>query len=477
MAASHPSAEDLLAEIADLRTRLEEAEDTLRAIREGEVDALVVYGPAGEQIYNLKGADYSYRILIEAINEGAGILAPDGDILYGNQQLAEILGAPLERLVGTCISDYVEAADRELMMALLEHGRQSASKGEVSLRNRYGVIVPAYLSFRSFNLEEAPGAVCLVVTDLTQQKRQEAILAEEQLSRAIFEQAEAVILVVDAEGRILRASHEAHQICRNNLLLRQFDEVLRLESFDTTGGKSGPAASKPFPISSILQGKIFQGLEVSFHPPEGREPLEMLLNAGPLRGSQGEVMGAVVTLTDITERKRAEEALKAAHIETVSEKNRLEAVMEALPVGVAILNERGGHVRSNTMFERMWGSRHPLPQEVADYSVYQAWWVDTGKPVQPEEWASARVVKQGEAVIDQIMEIQQFDGTHRFVVNSAVPILNNEGKVTECAVAILDITELQRSKEALKRAHDELEQRVKAGPRNCCPWWLNSKRK
>jgi len=315
MATSHPSPEDLSAEIADLRNRLEEAEDTLRAIREGEVDALVVYGPAGEQIYTLKGADYSYRILIEAINEGAGILALDGDILYANQQLAEILGAPLERLMGTCIYDYVEAGDRELLMALLEHGRQSASKGEVSLRNRYGVIVPAYLSFRSFNLEEVPGAVCLVVTDLTQQKRQEAILAEEQLSRAIFEQVEAVILVVDPEGRILRASQEAHQICRNNLLLRQFDEVLRLAIFDTTGGKSGPAAYKPFPFSSILQGKIFHGLEVRFYPPEDRESLEMLLNAGPLRGSQGEVMGAVVALTDITERKRAEEALIQAHDE------------------------------------------------------------------------------------------------------------------------------------------------------------------
>ena len=313
MAPSHPSPEDLLAEIADLRNRLEEAEDTLRAIREGEVDALVVYRPAGEQIYTLKGADYSYRILIEAINEGAGILALDGDILYANQQLAEILGSPLERLVGTCISDYVEAADRELFMALLSQGRQSASRGEVSLRNRYGVIVPAYLSFRSFNLEEVPGAVCLVVTDLTQQKRQEAILVEEKLSRVIFEQSQEVILVVDPEGRILRASHEAHRICRDNLLLRQFDEVLRLAIFDTTGGKSSPAAGKPFSISSILQGKIFHDLEARFSPPEGREPLEMLLNAGPLRGRQGEVMGAVVTLTDITARKRAEAALKAAH--------------------------------------------------------------------------------------------------------------------------------------------------------------------
>ena len=112
MATRQESPEDLLAEIADLRNRLEEAEDTLRAIREGEVDALVVYGPRGEQIYTLKGADYSYRVLIEAINEGAGILALDGDILYANQKLSKILGAPLERLVGTCICDYVEAADR-----------------------------------------------------------------------------------------------------------------------------------------------------------------------------------------------------------------------------------------------------------------------------------------------------------------------------------------------------------------------------
>jgi PAS domain S-box-containing protein len=315
MGTNHPSPEDLLAEIADLRNRLGEAEDTLRAIREGEVDALVVHGHGGEQVYTLKGADYSYRILIEAINEGAGILALDGDILYANQKLSEVLETPLERLVGTRISDYAEAADRELLTALLEHGRQGASKGEVLLRNRYGVIVPAYLSLRSFNLEEVPGAVCMVVTDLTQQKRQEAILAEEQLSRAIFEQVEAVILVVDAEGRILRASHEAHQICRSNLLLQHFDEALRLAIFETTGGESGPAAYKPLPISSVLHGKTFHGLEVSFSPPESQEPLKMLLNAGPLLGNQGELLGAVVTLTDITERKRTEEALKQAHDE------------------------------------------------------------------------------------------------------------------------------------------------------------------
>jgi PAS domain S-box-containing protein len=635
--------QELVQELAEVHSRLEEAEETLRAIHHGEVDALVISGPEGDQVFTLKGADHTYRVLVESINEGTATLAPDGDILYANQRLAEILGTPPERLIGTYICDYVEGGDRELFAALLEHGRQGASKGEVSLRNRNGVIVPAYLSFKSFDLEEAPGAVCLVVTDLTEQKRQEAILAEEQLSRAIFEQAEAVIVVVDLEGRIIRASHEAHLICRGNLLLRRFDEALRLATFDTSGIKSGPAAYRPFSISSILQGNIVQGLEVSFYPPEDLEPLEMLLNAGPLRDSQGEVMGAVIALTDITRRKRAEaereglladiqvqteelqsineelasqteelaiqseelrhrnaelnrlvmelreseeryrrlvelspdailvhaggsyvfanpaaarlfgaatpeklygkrvldlvppsqrdqvkkrmqkslrggitkprelqilildgrpidvevagagityqgrpavqimmrditkrkqaeEALKRAHDEAVREKNRLEAVMEALPVGVAILDDQGGNIHSNSMFEQVWGVGHPLAQEVTDYSAYKAWWVDTGKPVLPEEWASAQVIQKREAVLGQLMKIETFDGAHRFIINSAAPILDAEGKVSECAVAILDITEFQQAKEALKESTERLHLAAQAGRMFAFDW-------
>ncbi len=67
-----------LLENEELRTRLEEAEETLRAIRAGEVDALVVSGPEGDQLYTLKGADYSYRILLETMEEGAATLAGDG---------------------------------------------------------------------------------------------------------------------------------------------------------------------------------------------------------------------------------------------------------------------------------------------------------------------------------------------------------------------------------------------------------------
>ncbi len=69
---------EFLAQIEELRARLEEADETLRAIRSGEVDALVVSGPQGNQVFTLKGADSPYRVLVEAMNEGALVLTADG---------------------------------------------------------------------------------------------------------------------------------------------------------------------------------------------------------------------------------------------------------------------------------------------------------------------------------------------------------------------------------------------------------------
>jgi hypothetical protein len=68
-------ARDSKSELQRLRSRLAEAEETIAAIREGEVDAIAVDGPAGRQIFTLQSAEQPYRILAEQMNEGAASIS------------------------------------------------------------------------------------------------------------------------------------------------------------------------------------------------------------------------------------------------------------------------------------------------------------------------------------------------------------------------------------------------------------------
>jgi signal transduction histidine kinase len=177
-----------------------------------------------------------------------------------------------------------------------------------------------------------------------------------------------------------------------------------------------------------------------------------------------QVRPAVVNI-DLLRRLRSRlDELNAARLEAVSEKTRLEAVMDVLPTGLAITDARGGSIQSNAAFGRIWGAGRPTTARIADYAAYKAWWLDTGREVQPEEWASARAIRLGETVTGQVMEIERFDGDRAFVLNSAAPIVDANGKVTGSVVAIQDVTRrievehaLARSEAALKHSNEQLQ--------------------
>src|SRR4030081_2773168 len=92
---------ELKTEIIELKARLTEAEQTLNAIRSGEVDALVVSSPEGDQVFTLKGAEMPYRILVEEMNQGALIILPDGTIVYANTRFAALTKTTLEQVVSS----------------------------------------------------------------------------------------------------------------------------------------------------------------------------------------------------------------------------------------------------------------------------------------------------------------------------------------------------------------------------------------
>ena len=121
-------AKDLLSENEDLRLRLEEALDTLRAIRSGEVDALVVSTPQGDQVYTLKSAERTSRLILETLNEGVLTLTEDGTIIYSNSRFAKILKIPLQKVIGSSIYDFIFPSDRPAFQAIFEQSRRGKTK-------------------------------------------------------------------------------------------------------------------------------------------------------------------------------------------------------------------------------------------------------------------------------------------------------------------------------------------------------------
>ncbi len=671
MAAARKTRQQLASENEELRARLAEAEETLRAIREGEVDAIVVSGPGGERVFSLTGAEQVYRLIAETMSEAALTVAVDGTVLFANAQLGQLLRRPLEQIVGRPLRDFVHPDYRAAGDALLVIAKSQRVRQRLVFQAADGTGVPTHVA--SSILDQPAGrSICLAVGDLTElenstelvqqlRSQQEELRKSRAASLNLVEDAiearqeaeRASLALRESEDRIQQALHVSRSFTfewqpATDTVLRSescadilglsgdasvhgtaqhflqhihpedrdrfvqmlgrlapgsdsyltqyrvmrgdgaeavleetgratFDsqgKLLRLVgvSTDVTGRKqregriarlsklyavlsrvneaivrigeeqalyrevcrivaeeggfplvwvgevrdgqvapvawAGPAAGYLKEIRVEVDGELGRG-PTGTCIREGRSVVNFDFKANPsmapwrtpadrhgLRSSSafplrrgGVVVGALTfyapepggfdaehirllealaadlsyaldAMREERLRTEAEEALRAAHGQAVTDRNRLAAVMEALPVGVAIVDAQGGNIQANAAFEQVWGAVRSA-RGVSDYVAYHAWWPDTGEPVQPEEWASAIAVQRGEAVVGQEMQIQRADGTRAWVLNSGAPILDAQGQVVGAAVAIQDITPLKRAEEALRRARDELELRVR----------------
>jgi PAS domain S-box-containing protein len=160
--------------VKKLQQELEEAQETLRAIRQGEIDGLMVEGPHGPQLFTLKTAEQPYRMLVEQMQEGALSLTTLGDILYCNRRFAELVAAAPETIVGRNVALFVSETDRPLLAAALRSGR---GKHEGHVLAGDGRSVPALFSVGTF-VADGVASLCLVVTDLIELTRTRAARAE-----------------------------------------------------------------------------------------------------------------------------------------------------------------------------------------------------------------------------------------------------------------------------------------------------------
>jgi two-component system CheB/CheR fusion protein len=173
-----------------LRMRLEEVEETLRAIGAGEVDAFVV----GDKVFTLEGAEQPYRRMVEAMNEGAATLV-EGVIFYCNQHFADILQVRLERVIGTPFDTYMTPADRLLFTGILEKSCEESAKAEITLMTGMGTSVPVLVSCGKLDPLDH-NEITVVITNVTVRKQMEEALREsEQKFRSMANSAPIMIWI------------------------------------------------------------------------------------------------------------------------------------------------------------------------------------------------------------------------------------------------------------------------------------------
>ena len=343
--------EELLDENTHLRYRLEEAQETLRAIGKGEVDAFMVSGPDGEQVFTLRGAEQPYRVLVETMSDGAATLSEDGTIIYCNNALAEMLDMQPQQLIGTELGTYVASADRQLYTNLLKSSALINSAVEISLLTVTGNSVPVNFSCRAYDLSGCRH-ISAIITDLTLQKRNEEIIAYERSAR----QAEEKLREAQQfSEQIINSAQEGVIVYGPDLRYRVWNPFMEHLTGMTAAEVIDRHPLELFPflqesgvierLEKVLAGETPGSVDFPYYTPKTERSGWASDLSAPLRNTKDEIIGIIATVRDITLRKEAEEKLRENETFTID-------VMDSLLSTIAVLDSNGVIVAVNEVWRR-----------------------------------------------------------------------------------------------------------------------------
>jgi|GEM_PF-1962271 len=333
---------ELLEEIAELHSQLDEARQTLEAIRNGSVDALVVAGPQGDRIFSLTGAEHVYRVITEAMNEGALTMDLGGYILFCNRRFSDLMKTPPDQIVGQRLSRFAAEPQRPILRALVGDAQAGPVRRHVVLQAAGGTPVSVQLS-ANLLIAAAPPCICVVVTDLTEleasansirilrEQKQwiEASRAELRRQgdwlRVTLSSIGDAVIATDRAGRISFINPMAASLTgwtEREALKKPLQEVFCIVD-EATGRKA----------EDIITRVSHEGVTVHLTGPilllarDGRRiPVED--SAAPIRDGDGLISGVVLVFQDVIEKRRRQEELAAVRDQLAADLARMSLLHE-----------------------------------------------------------------------------------------------------------------------------------------------------
>jgi PAS domain S-box-containing protein len=447
---------ELLAEVDDLRVRLQECEETLRAIRSGEVDAIVVSGPAGEQVYSLSGSESIYRLTMETMSEAALTVALDGRITFCNRQFSQLVDTPQERIVGRRFQEFVAADNAAAAESLLVIVQEKPVRQRLVFQTAAGRPVPVHAT-GSLLVQEGQSRVCIVAADLTELENSAELVRE------------------------LRRQQDALEASQRRLALATSATGVGMFEWDVTTGKLlwtsthealfgyAPAVSATATTTTTTTTEHeYRHWADRVHPDdlspteamarrclEHREPLHMqyrifwpdgslhwIETRGVLvEGGKGRRPHVLGTAMDITERKQAEEAIDAAH-------RQLQSVIDNTTSLVYAFDLEERFTMVNAAVAKLLGSS---PQQMIGKRRGEF------MAEQDANWHEAndrKVIEAGHPL--EFEEYGQLQDRSITWLTTKFPLRDARGRITAVAGISADITERKQAEEALREREESL---------------------
>jgi two-component system sensor histidine kinase UhpB len=243
-------------------------------------------------------------MLVEAMSEGAATLSSDGAVLYANRRLAEMIGRPAGKVIGTAVHSLVEETERDRFGTFLAAAQKGIAKGEFNLRCSAGNLVPVHLSVSRFRGYDGH-ALGMVVTDLSEQKRRHAEETRLQLA-AIVESSQDAIIAKTLDAKIVswnRGAEEIYGYTADEAIGQPISILL----------PPGRENELPAIMERIGRGEKVEHYETKRWRKDGTV-IDVSLAVSPIEAPEGETVGASAVARDITERKQAAEIKQAEAI-------------------------------------------------------------------------------------------------------------------------------------------------------------------
>ena len=386
------------------------------------------------------GLENKFTKIFQTSPDGIAITRlEDGKYLDVNNGYLKLFGYTLQELIGKTATDlniWSNPGNLKLFkQSLLDHGE--VNNMELPFLTKTGQIITCLLSARTIEMN---GEMCIIsiIRDITERKLMEdALQQSEEWSRFILEHANDGIHIDNSDDQIIQVNS---RFCE--MMGYSREELLKMHVSDLQAPERRNFV-RNLVLTELKLHKNDPFESLNLHSSGRRIPVE--ISVSKVESLQGVMYISIVR--DSTERKRNEELRR-------EQEKLIRTVFDTVPVGIFVVNNEGKIDLLNPAGQQIWeGSKYV---GLDDLGEYKGWWRSTGKLVLAHEWGSARAFEKGETVINEEIEIECFNGEHKIILNSAVPLYGEKGEINGAIVVNQDITEKTRSAEELRRRNDYL---------------------